>query len=175
MYMLLVYNDFFQLFKHEKQQFEMTTVEVQSPDVSYTSDFIQSNYTYHTTKVHTDATGTTIATPVSTKYLFRTQRHVPKLGVMLVGWGGNNGSTVTAAILANKHKMEWPTKEGVQTANYFGSVTQASTVFLGTGPEGEVYVPLKSLLPMVDPNDIVLDGEYLQVKIFLYMNQNCIR
>ncbi|XP_048731591.2 inositol-3-phosphate synthase 1-A-like isoform X1 [Ostrea edulis] len=136
----------------------MTTVEVQSPDVSYTSDFIQSNYTYHTTKVHTDATGTTIATPVSTKYLFRTQRHVPKLGVMLVGWGGNNGSTVTAAILANKHKMEWPTKEGVQTANYFGSVTQASTVFLGTGPEGEVYVPLKSLLPMVDPNDIVLDG-----------------
>lgn len=41
-----------------------------------------------------------------------------------------------------------------------GSITQASTVFLGNGPEGEVYVPLKDLLPMVDPDDIVIDGEY---------------
>jgi myo-inositol-1-phosphate synthase len=145
----------------------MATVEVQSPDVSYTPDFIQSNYTYHTTKVDTDASGTITATPVSTKYLFRTQRRVPKVGVMLVGWGGNNGSTVTAAVLANKHNMEWPTKEGLQKANYFGSVTQASTVFLGTGPEGEVYVPMKSLLPMVDPNDIVLDGKS-QSSVFIH-------
>ncbi|KAH3884796.1 hypothetical protein DPMN_008781 [Dreissena polymorpha] len=39
-----------------------------------------------------------------------------------------------------------------------GSITQASTVCLGTGPEGEVYVPLKSMLPMVDPDDIIIDG-----------------
>ncbi|XP_060589569.1 inositol-3-phosphate synthase 1-B-like isoform X2 [Ruditapes philippinarum] len=39
-----------------------------------------------------------------------------------------------------------------------GSITQASTVCLGTGPEGEIYVPLKDMLPMVDPNDIVIDG-----------------
>lgn len=45
---------------------------------------------------------------------------VPKLGVMLVGMGGNNGSTVMAAILANKYKMKWHTKEGVKEANYFG-------------------------------------------------------
>ena len=31
-----------------------------------------------------------------------TQSIVPKLGVMLVGLGGNNGSTFTAGILANK-------------------------------------------------------------------------
>ena len=33
---------------------------------------------------------------------------------MLVGWGGNNGSTVTAAVIANQKKMNWHTKEGVQ-------------------------------------------------------------
>jgi len=35
---------------------------------------------------------------------------VPKLGLMLVGWGGNNGSTITAGILANKYNISWNTK-----------------------------------------------------------------
>ena len=43
---------------------------------------------------------------------------VPKLGVMLVGWGGNNGSTVTAAQIANKLQLSWNTKEGVQVCSF---------------------------------------------------------
>lgn len=31
---------------------------------------------------------------------------------MLVGWGGNNGTTVTAAVLANKLGLSWMTKTG---------------------------------------------------------------
>ena len=42
---------------------------------------------------------------------------MPKLGVMLVGWGGNNGSTVTAAQIANKLNMSWHTKEGVKVSS----------------------------------------------------------
>jgi len=34
-----------------------------------------------------------------------TAAKVPKLGVMLVGLGGNNGSTFVAGILANKKKQ----------------------------------------------------------------------
>lgn len=45
---------------------------------------------------------------------FRTERHVPRLGVMLVGWGGNNGTTVTAAVLANKLGLTWRNKTGVK-------------------------------------------------------------
>ena len=44
-------------------------------------------------------------------------RQVPKLGVMLVGWGGNNGSTVTAAQIANKLNLSWNTKEGVKVSS----------------------------------------------------------
>lgn len=44
---------------------------------------------------------------------------IPKLGLMLVGWGGNNGSTMTAALLANKLKLMWETKEGLKTANWY--------------------------------------------------------
>ena len=103
--------------------------------------------------------GKLIVRPQETRYTFRTERSVPKLGVMLVGWGGNNGSTVTGAALANTLGLSWRTKEGVQTSNFYGSVTQASTVLLGTGPNGDVYMPFSSLLPMVSPNDIVFDGK----------------
>lgn len=63
---------------------------------------------------------------------------------MLVGWGGNNGTTVTGAILANKYQMQWQTKDGLVKANYFGSVTQSSTVLVGIDDQNrDVYIPMK--------------------------------
>lgn len=70
-----------------------------------------------------------VVEPTTTRYEFRTKRTVPKLGhanpsffsaaslvrltlyvsrlrsVMLVGWGGNNGTTVTAGIIANRERV----------------------------------------------------------------------
>lgn len=78
---------------------------------------------------------------------------------MMVGWGGNNGSTLTASIIANRRKLTWNTKEGVQEPNYFGSVVQASTLKLGVDVKGnDVYIPFNDILPMVHPNDLVLGG-----------------
>lgn len=78
---------------------------------------------------------------------------------MLVGWGGNNGSTLTGAQVANRENISWETKTKTMQPNYWGSITQASTVWLGTDREGkEVFTPLKSLLPMVEPNDLVIGG-----------------
>ena len=48
--------------------------------------------------------------------------------MMLVGWGGNNGTTVTAGILANRRGLVWDTREGPRAANYYGSVVMGSTV-----------------------------------------------
>jgi len=135
-------------------------VKVQSPNVRYTADYIESLYKYQTTEVQRNGGRQVVAVPRETNYTFRTKRRVPRVGVMLVGWGGNNGSTVTAAVLANRLGLSWRTKEGTQSANYYGSVTQASTVLLGSGADGDtVHVPLKSLVPMVEPDDIVIDGE----------------
>ncbi|OPJ86699.1 inositol-3-phosphate synthase 1 [Patagioenas fasciata monilis] len=133
------------------------TFLVESPDVTYSKDFIEAKYTYSTVHVCTE-NGVTKVRPCSTRFTFRTGRQVPRLGVMLVGWGGNNGTTVTAAVLANKLGLSWMTKTGRKKANYYGSLLQASTVCLGTGPTGDVYVPFRDLLPMVHPNDIVFDG-----------------
>ncbi|XP_064457877.1 inositol-3-phosphate synthase 1-A-like [Ornithodoros turicata] len=135
----------------------MAKVQVESPNVRYTSEMIEADYVYSTSEVKVEDKVYRVR-PRDVRMTFRTKRRVPKLGVMLVGWGGNNGSTVTAAVLANKMNLSWRTKEKVQKANYYGSITQASTVNLGNGPDGEVYVPMKDILPMVDPNDVIFDG-----------------
>ncbi|XP_048354272.1 inositol-3-phosphate synthase 1 [Sphaerodactylus townsendi] len=134
-----------------------TSFVVEAPNVAYTPDLIEAKYTYSTTLVSQEE-GITKVKPCDTALTFRTERHVPKLGVMLVGWGGNNGTTVTAAVLANRLGLSWVTKTGTKHANYYGSLLQASTVSLGTGPSGEVYIPFRDLLPMVHPDDIVFDG-----------------
>jgi myo-inositol-1-phosphate synthase len=133
-------------------------VEVCSPHVKYSASEIQSSYVYQTAvaKVEGDVVK---VTPVEQKLQFTTGRKPAKTGVMLVGWGGNNGSTVTAGVLANKHGLTWRTKRGTQSANYFGSITQSSTIRIGhTANLEEVYVPLNSVVPMVCPNDIVIGG-----------------
>ncbi|KAL7942180.1 inositol-3-phosphate synthase [Trichoderma barbatum] len=137
-----------------------STFVVNSPNVNYTDSEIRSKYTYRTTSVETDANGNFVATPKETLYDFKVDRKVPKVGMMLVGWGGNNGTTVTAGIIANRRNLVWDTKEGVQEANYYGSVVMSSTVKLGADAKTnkEINIPFHNLLPMVHPNDLVIGG-----------------
>ena len=133
---------------------------VNSPNVTYDSNEILSKYVYRTASINTNEDGSMQVSPKEVNYDFKTVRNVPKTGVMFVGWGGNNGTTVTAGILANKHKLVWDTREGARAANYYGSVVMGSTVKLGTNAKTgeEVHVPLHNMLPMVHPNDLVIGG-----------------
>eukprot|EP00188_Purpureofilum_apyrenoidigerum_P003321 Plantae.Rhodophyta-Purpureofilum_apyrenoidigerum.ctg3438.p1 GENE.Plantae.Rhodophyta-Purpureofilum_apyrenoidigerum.ctg3438~~Plantae.Rhodophyta-Purpureofilum_apyrenoidigerum.ctg3438.p1 ORF type:complete len:525 (-),score=106.17 Plantae.Rhodophyta-Purpureofilum_apyrenoidigerum.ctg3438:1538-3112(-) len=132
---------------------------VESTQASYGLDWIETNYEYARTKVER-ADGVCRVTPVTQRFELRTGRKVPKLGLMLVGWGGNNGSTLTASVIANRLGLKWNTKEGVHHANYFGSICLSSTVRMGFDAETnkDVWVPMNSLVPMVHPNDIVIGG-----------------
>ena len=93
-------------------------------------------------------------------YTLQTDLKVPKVGLMMVGWGGNNGSTLTGCLLANKHKMSWATKRGKQGSNYFGSLLMASTMRLGIDEttNEEINIPMNEILPMVNPDDLVIGG-----------------
>ncbi|KAI8925611.1 hypothetical protein BC831DRAFT_460314 [Entophlyctis helioformis] len=137
-----------------------STFVVNAPNVQYTAEHIISDYVYRDAQVSTAQDGSVTVTPTEKHYQFKVDRKVPKLGLMLVGWGGNNGSTLTASLIANRLGMTWRTKEGVQAANYYGSVTQASTLKVGTDAATgkDVYMPFSSFLPMVNPNDIVVGG-----------------
>uniref|UniRef100_A0A182QAP8 NADH dehydrogenase [ubiquinone] 1 beta subcomplex subunit 4 n=1 Tax=Anopheles farauti TaxID=69004 RepID=A0A182QAP8_9DIPT len=134
-------------------------LKVLSPNVHYTDEHIEVDYQYQTTTVVASGPGGYTVKPETTELNIRTVRNVPRLGLMLVGWGGNNGSTLTAALEANKHSLEWRTRQGVQKANWYGSITQSSTVLLGSDATGQdVYIPMNQLVPMVNPDDIVVDG-----------------
>jgi myo-inositol-1-phosphate synthase len=131
---------------------------VVSENVQYTSEHIYSNYQYLDSRVVCTDSGITV-TPTVTNYQFKVDKKVPTVGLMMVGWGGNNGSTLTASIIANKYNITWNTKEGLKRPNYFGSMTQSSTFKLGTDASGKEYhVPVNSMLPMAHPNDFVIGG-----------------
>ncbi|KAL1845763.1 Myo-inositol-1-phosphate synthase [Paecilomyces lecythidis] len=132
---------------------------VDSPNVVYSDDEINTKYAYHTTEV-VRADNKFVAKPKADTYHFKVNRKVGKVGMMLVGWGGNNGSTVTAGIIANRRGLVWDTREGKREANYYGSVVMGSTVKLGTDPKSgeEINIPFHDLLPMVHPNDLVVGG-----------------
>jgi myo-inositol-1-phosphate synthase len=134
--------------------------KVNSPNVVHTDNEIRSKYTYRTTLVNETADGKFEATPKETVYDFKVDRKVPKTGMMLVGWGGNNGTTVTAGIIANRRGLVWETREGPRAANYYGSVVMGSTVKLGTNAKTskDVNIPFHDILPMVHPNDLVIGG-----------------
>ena len=133
---------------------------VNSSNVTYTDCEILSKYTYRQTIVTKDANGKYVATPSETLYELKVDRKIPRLGVMLVGWGGNNGSTVTAGIIANRRRLVWDTREGPRAANYYGSLVMGSTIKLGTDPETlkDINIPFHDILPMVHPNDLVIGG-----------------
>lgn len=98
-------------------------------------------------------------TPTKTNFEFKTEIKVPRTGVMCVGLGGNNGSTLSAVITANRQKLEFQTRRGPVQSNYYGSVTQAATIKLGINEEGnDVYVPFSDVIPMLHPNDFVIGG-----------------
>ena len=62
---------------------------VNTPNTTVTDDEILSTYVYNTCQVEGS-----VVTPTQDTYQFKTSKKVPKTGMLLVGWGGNNGSTV---------------------------------------------------------------------------------
>ncbi|KAK9450094.1 uncharacterized protein V1518DRAFT_189690 [Limtongia smithiae] len=136
-----------------------TTVQVFSEKAKVEDGFMVADYTYENATVKKTTGGRYEVTPTKVDYKFKVDMKVPKTGLMLVGLGGNNGSTLTSTIMANRYGISFRTKNGLQKPNYYGSVTQSSTLKLGVDEDGrDVYAPFNEILPMLHPNDIVIGG-----------------
>ncbi|KAI5116774.1 hypothetical protein M0805_008729 [Coniferiporia weirii] len=135
-------------------------IQVASENTSYSGEFITAKYHDRGASVETLPNSQLKVTPTVKAYEFKTQLKVPKTGLLMVGLGGNNGTTLCATIIANRHNISWRTKSGIQQPNYIGSLLRASTVRLGgdSATGKDVYVPIGEVLPMVHPNDLVLGG-----------------
>jgi hypothetical protein len=64
--------------------------------------------------------------------------HQPKtrgsLGILIVGLGGANGTTLLAGAMANRQDIKWRGPKGEQrSANYYGCITQLNQKGGGVG------------------------------------------
>ena len=91
------------------------------------SDKITSNYTERYTLHKDDGTFSNM----EKTHVIETGKTVPTLGLMMVGLGGNNGSTLTAGLIAHKNNTTWESKTGEHTPNFYGSFTQCATARTG--------------------------------------------
>ncbi|KAG7663792.1 INO1 [[Candida] subhashii] len=138
----------------------MSSIDFRSNKTVTKDDHLYTKFTYENSVVEKDAEGKLHVTPTAEEYEFKLDLTVPKVGLLLVGIGGNNGTTLCGSILANKHNISFENKEGVVKPNYYGSVTQSSTIKLGIDKEtgNDVYAPFNSIVPFVNPNDLIVDG-----------------
>jgi Myo-inositol-1-phosphate synthase len=70
-------------------------------------------------------------------------KHVPKTtgstGIMIVGLGGANGTTLLAGILANRLQLNWHGAKGeAMSCNYYGCITQLEQKGGGVGYRNRV-------------------------------------
>eukprot|EP00871_Galdieria_phlegrea_P005709 jgi/Galph1/625/GphlegSOOS_G5350.1 len=151
--------------RHGKQRLPLLNVTrnesciVSSPNVSYTDTHVKAKLQLKKNVVEFSQNEQLKVIPKELHYEFCTKLKPAKLGLLQVGWGGNNGSTVTAGIIANREGICWETRSGIEKPNLFGSLSQHGTLRLGLTEDGtEVFVPLKKLLPLVEPKDLVLGG-----------------
>lgn len=66
--------------------------------------------------------------------------------------------------------------EGEQYPNYYGSLTQSTTIRIGSNNQGkEVHIPFNTILPMLHPNDIVIGGwDINRANLFEAMQRACV-
>eukprot|EP01057_Protomagalhaensia_wolfi_P002043 Protomagalhaensia_wolfi_Nauph_80__2042@NODE_22_length_4814_cov_65_182199_g17_i0_p1_GENE_NODE_22_length_4814_cov_65_182199_g17_i0NODE_22_length_4814_cov_65_182199_g17_i0_p1_ORF_typecomplete_len516_score89_42NAD_binding_5/PF07994_12/1_9e154Inos1P_synth/PF01658_17/3_1e51_NODE_22_length_4814_cov_65_182199_g17_i0611608 len=120
--------------------------------------WLLAHYTHNTTRVQRDGDRLR-AVLESQQWQIRTQKQVPRTGLLLVGIGGNNGTTLAASLAAHRRQITWEDKHGCHSPDWLGSVAMMSTCKLGVDSEGcDIYVPIRSLLPMINPVDLVIGG-----------------
>ena len=137
-------------------------LKICSPDiVSEDKDQITAIYSDNQIRVRRDGHGVRMERESPKEWLIRTDKRKPeKLGLMLVGLGGNNGTTLAAGLLANKRGLTWESRRGCERANFLGSLVMSSTVSLGFDDElgEEVFIPMCEMVSFVQPENIVLGG-----------------
>jgi len=132
----------------------MKTFTIKSPRVKETTEEVVAEYHHRSQQLTLNDQGEWEVSAREIPFTLKTTKRVSKLGVMIVGIGGSNGTTLIGGILANRENIAWQTRRGLQHPNYYGSYTQSSCIDLGGGH----YVPFKDLISMVDPNHIVFSG-----------------
>lgn len=93
------------------------------------------------------------------EYLFKIiPKSSKRLGVMIVGLGGNNGTTFVTGILAHQLKKTWQTKNGIHEPIFYGSISQCGSVHVGYQNDIPISKPYKEMIDLHDIDNVVIGG-----------------
>jgi myo-inositol-1-phosphate synthase len=82
-----------------------------------------------------------------------------KLGVMIIGLAGNNGSTLTAGVIGHQNKLNWEDKNGIHEIDFLGSLYQYGSTNIGFYKDGKPYSKLlRNIVDMKNIDDLVIGG-----------------
>ncbi|SBT36443.1 myo-inositol 1-phosphate synthase [Plasmodium ovale wallikeri] len=83
-----------------------------------------------------------------------------KLGVLIVGIGGNNATTMLGGICANSYNHSYINKYDIKKPNYLGSIFLSSNMRLGYDKEKRehTYCPIHKLTEIFNPENIIYGG-----------------
>ena len=81
-----------------------------------------------------------------------------KLGIMVVGLGGNNGSTLVTSLLAYNKGIRWENKNGIQKVKWLGSLSQYGSINLGYNKGKIVSKLIKDMVSLRKLEDIIIGG-----------------
>lgn len=136
----------------------LTNYKISNDKITYDGDYRLTEIVRQSTQVFLE-NNEQIIRPVEQRIAFKTDTRVPKLGFMFVGLSGNNGTTITAGMLANKLGVTWETREGLKQPDFYGSLSQSTVVRVGELPSGEgIFIPFKDIAAVADPRDVVIGG-----------------
>lgn len=113
----------------------------------------------HYTRKHTEIGADGARRVVENKGHIHVEDGEGRLGVMVVGLAGNNGSTLYAAVESYKRKLQWECRRGAQETRILGSISQYGDIPIGLDDKGGfVYRPVSDMCSLVDIGDIVVGG-----------------
>ena len=115
---------------------------------------IENQYNYNYVKID-DGDNFTI---LNNKVNIRTHLKNSRIGVLLVGIGGNNGSTFTASILARQKDVEWENKNGKHKVKFLGSIYEYGSINIGYKNNKPYTKLIKDLININSPEEIVVSG-----------------
>uniref|UniRef100_A0A8C9G8K3 Inositol-3-phosphate synthase n=1 Tax=Piliocolobus tephrosceles TaxID=591936 RepID=A0A8C9G8K3_9PRIM len=142
------------------------------------NDFFYSTYEHVETEVEKDdKTNVLTCTNIKNQYEVMIEKlKNKKLGVLIVGIGGNNATTMLGGICANSKDISYIDNYDIKKPNYLGSVFLSSNLRIGYDKANKEhsYCPIYKLVELYNPENIIFGGwdiNHMNLKDCLYRNK----
>ncbi|CAD2108337.1 myo-inositol-1-phosphate synthase [Plasmodium vinckei petteri] len=126
------------------------------------SNYVYSNYEHTEIEVKKDAkNGVVECKKVKNNYKILTEKiKTKRLGILIIGIGGNNSTTMLGGICANAKNLTYLDKYEKKKPNYLGSILLSSNIRLGYDKieKEHSYCPIYNLVELYNPENIVYGG-----------------